>query len=215
MTPTGSLSLDADARILENRRIRPLRCQGWAFGGTDSSGETVWTRDYIVHGNRTPGSAMPTGGTATYAGRMEGAEFPSDDAISSGSRTRYLGDVTLTADFAAADVAGEFSNLVTRVGGGSYSSAAGGATFDATIDGNRFTAGNLNGTGALSDYLNGNVRGAFSVLRLRKRAVSSMLTTRQPIKSFMAILEPPGTTNKFRNRQARKPKQKHARFAPL
>ncbi len=99
--------------------------KGWALGPA-SSGDTVWTRDYIAHGDRTPDSAIPTSGTATYAGRLEGAEFPSDDAIGSSSRTRYLGDMTLTADFAAAGVAGEFSNLVTRVGGGSYSSAAGG-----------------------------------------------------------------------------------------
>lgn len=135
--------------------------KGWAFGGLDSSDEEVWTRDYIAHGDHTPDSAMPTGGTATYAGRLEGAEFPSDDAIGSGSRTRYLGDMTLTADFAADGVAGEFSNLNIRVGGGSYSSSAGGANFNATINGNLFTATDLNGTGALAGYQNGNVRGAF------------------------------------------------------
>ena len=135
--------------------------KGWNVGALDSSGNLIWTRDYFLHGNRTPDSALPTSGSATYAGRMEGAEFPSDDAIGASLRTRYLGDITLTADFATAGVSGDISNLETRVGSGSYSTITGGATFNAAINGNLFTASDLNGTGALAGYQNGNVRGAF------------------------------------------------------
>ena len=135
--------------------------KGWNLGSLDSSGNLIWTRDYFLHGNRTPDSAIPASGSATYAGRMEGAEFPSDDAIGASLRTRYLGDMTLTADFATAGVSGDIANLETRVGSGSYSPIAGGATFNAAINGNLFTASDLNGTGALAGYRNGNVRGAF------------------------------------------------------
>ena len=92
---------------------------------------------------------------------MEAIEFPSDDAISSTDSTRYRGDVALTADFANAEVGGVIDDLESRVGSGSYSSADGGATFSASINGSNITATDLNGTGDLSGYQNGNVRGAF------------------------------------------------------
>ena len=136
--------------------------KGWALSKTSSSGRTTSsTYDYIVHGDVTSSSAMPTSGTATYDGRMEAIEFPSDDAISSTDSTRYRGDVALTADFANAEVDGVIDDLESRVGSGSYSSADGGATFNAEISGSNITATDLSGTGDLSGYQNGNVRGAF------------------------------------------------------
>ena len=140
--------------------------KGWSFSEQDSQGNyiDISTNEHIVHGDRTPDSAMPTSGTATYDGRMEAQSFPSDDAVftSSSLYSSYLGDVTLTADFANAGVAGEITNLESRIGNyGSYTSATGGATFNADINGNGITADNLSGTGALAGYQNGNVRGAF------------------------------------------------------
>ena len=139
--------------------------KGWSFSEQDSQGNyiDISTYEHIVHGDRTPDSAMPTSGTATYDGRMEARSFPSDDAVftSSSLHSGYRGDVTLTADFANAGVAGEITSLESRIGNGSYSSATGGVTFDADINGNGITADNLTGTGALAGYQNGNVRGAF------------------------------------------------------
>ena len=136
--------------------------KGWAFSETDSPGSyTSSTYDYIVHGDVTSSSAMPTSGTAAYDGRMEAIEFPSDDAVFTSGSTRYRGDIALTADFANAEVNGVIDELESRVGSGSYSSADGGATFNAEISGSNITATDLSGTGDLSGYQNGNVRGAF------------------------------------------------------
>ena len=136
--------------------------KGWSFG--EKSPPEVYTsstRDIIVHGDVTSSSAMPTSGTATYDGRMYAEEFPSDDAVSFTESTRYRGDIALSADFANAAVKGVIDSLESRVGTGSYSSANGGATFNAEISDSNITANDLNGTGALSGYQNGNVRGAF------------------------------------------------------
>ena len=136
--------------------------KGWIFGEKDSSGRhTSATRDHIVHGNVTSSSSMPTSGTATYDGRMYAEEFPSDDAVFLAGSTQYRGDIALTADFENAEVDGVIESLESRVGRGSFSSADGGATFNAEISGSNITATDLNGTGDLSGYQNGNVRGAF------------------------------------------------------
>ena len=136
--------------------------KGWVFSETDSPGSyTSSTYNHIVHGDVTSSSAMPTSGTATYDGRMEATEFPSDDAVFYARSTNYRGDAALTADFANAAVTGVIDNLQSRVGFGSYSSANGGATFSAEISGSNITSTDLSGTGDLSGYQNGNVRGAF------------------------------------------------------
>ena len=140
--------------------------KGWSFSEQDSQGNyiDISTHEHIVHGDRTPDSAMPTSGTATYDGRMDARSYPSDDAVFTGSSLHrsYLGDVTLTADFATSGVAGEITSLESRTGNyGPYAQVSGGATFNADINGNGITADNLSGTGALAGYQNGNVRGAF------------------------------------------------------
>ena len=153
-TETGGFS--------NNPEFNHFDVKGWAFSETDSPGSyTSSTFDYIVHGDVTSSSAMPASGTATYDGRMEAIEFPSDDGVFYASSTNYRGDVALTADFANAEVNGVIDSLQSRVGSGSYSSADGGATFNAEISGSNITANDLSGTGALSGYQNGNVRGAF------------------------------------------------------
>ena len=148
-----------------NPEFNHFDVKGWSFAEQDSQGDfTSRTYNYIVHGDRTPDSAMPTSGTATYDGRMEARSFPSDDAVLTNSdlHSGYRGDVTLTADFATSGVAGEFTSLESRTGNyGSYTQVSGGVTFNADINGNGMTADNLSGTGALSGYQNGNVRGAF------------------------------------------------------
>ena len=137
----------------------------WSYNDQVSGGNYsgVSTNDFIVHGDRTPGSAMPTSGTATYGGRMEARTWPTDAApfTSSDLVMQYLGDVALTVDFANSGVTGDFTIMQSRIGLGSYSPATGGATFDAAINGNLFSADNLNGTGDFVGYQNGNVNGAF------------------------------------------------------
>ena len=150
----------------KNSEFNHFDVKGWAIGEFDSQGDPMSANyTYIVHGNRTPGSAMPTSGTATYDGRMEALEASTNEAVESlsTSATFYFGDVTLTADFAASDVAGNFTNLLRSQTGvyGPYDNVSGGATFNADINGNGMTADNLSGIGALSGYQNGNVRGAF------------------------------------------------------
>ncbi|MDE0095124.1 MAG: transferrin-binding protein-like solute binding protein [Gammaproteobacteria bacterium] len=139
--------------------------KGWGWNDQVSQGvySGVSTNDLIIHGDRTPDSAMPTSGTATYGGRMEAYSFPTDDAVFTGSNLRisYRGDVALTADFANAGVTGDMTVLESRTGRGSWSSATGDATFNAAINGNLFSADNLNGSGDLASYQNGNVNGAF------------------------------------------------------
>ena len=117
----------------------------------------------LVYGDRTPASALPSSGTATYSGHMRARDFPTDDAVDSNDPAYrdHRGDATLEADFSNASVAGEFTNLQSRPGDGSYSSVAGGATFNATVSGNSITASDLAGTGALAGYQNGRVRGSF------------------------------------------------------
>ena len=140
--------------------------KGWSFAEQDPQGDfPSATYNYIVHGDRTPDSAMPTSGTATYDGPMKAVELPTDEGIPdiNSTGTFYRGDVTLMADFATSDVAGNFTNLQRSQpgSGGPYAPVPGDVTFNAGINGNGMTADNLTGTETLAGYQNGNVRGAF------------------------------------------------------
>ena len=117
---------------------------------------------FAVHGNRTPEGSMSTTGTASYDGRMAAYSWPSDDAVLEGGADWYRAKMALTADFASAGITGVVSELESRpAASGSYTPATGGAAFNATITGNRLTANDLAGTGALSGFQNGSVEGAF------------------------------------------------------
>ena len=137
--------------------------------GADRS--TIEVEDYVsskiffaVHGDRTAAAAMPTTGAASYGGRMFAYSWQSDTATLTSGADWYRGKVALTADFADASIAGEISELMSRpapTGTSAYTSATGGATFNAAISGNRLTAGDLAGTGVLLGFQNGSVEGAF------------------------------------------------------
>ncbi len=119
---------------------------------------------FMVYGART--TDMPTTGTAGYAGRILGVEWPGDAAVgTSSSQVRwYRGDLGLTADFGGSTVTGNVTNLRSRPGGSSfsdYATAPGGLNFNATISGNELSATDLSGSGALAHYSNGSVDGAF------------------------------------------------------
>ncbi len=143
----------------------------WAYAnlvaGTDTS--TIEVEDYVsskffyaVHGTRTPEGSMPATGTASYGGRMFAYSWASDDAVLVGDTDGYRAKVALTADFASAGISGEVSELMSRpASSNSFTPAMGGATFNAAITGNRLTANDLAGTGALSGFQNGSVEGAF------------------------------------------------------
>ena len=140
---------------------------------TADSSEDAVTATYatVVHGDRTPEAAMPASGTATYTGSMQAREFPGDSAVSSLSpdATKYRGDAVLMADFGNAGVGGRLTELQSRPGDNSspWADVEGELAFDAgiggTIPGNRFTAGEITGTGDMAGYTgaSGAVRGAF------------------------------------------------------
>jgi len=140
--------------------------KGWSFEEKENP-EDDWVTEadrYLVHGNRTAESAMPTSGSAVYEGRLRAWEMPSNKALESisSSGTFIDGDVSLNADFAASTLTGTFSDLETRTGSrGTRTSAAGGATFNATVSAGGFTASDLSGSGAMAGYSGGNVSGAF------------------------------------------------------
>ena len=138
--------------------------KSWGTTDFDSGNPIVGDVVYMVHGNRTPDTAMPSSGTATYSGTFESQEYPGDQAVFSRDAAvmYFWGSATLTADFASSSVVGTFSDMRKRPGNVRTSTAAsGGATFNAQINGNQLTAGDLTGTGDLAGYQNGAVRGAF------------------------------------------------------
>ena len=121
---------------------------------------------FVLHGNRTPAEDMPESGTATYEGSMAASELPTDDGVVSvlGSNSmRYRGDATLTVDFASSSVGGRLFNLERQPGDRSsdYADIQGDLTFDATIDGNQFTASAITGSQDMAGYGSGSARGAF------------------------------------------------------
>ena len=120
---------------------------------------------FVLHGNRTPAGSVPASGTGTYTGFMNARDFPTDDGVSSQgpAATWYAGDATLTAAFGSSSVSGRLSNLRSRPGDASsdYADVQGELSFDATINGNRFTASSVTGTQDMAGYQSGSVRGAF------------------------------------------------------
>lgn len=138
--------------------------KSWGTTDFDSGNPTVGDVVYMVHGNRTPDTAMPSSGTATYSGTFTSQEYPSDQAVFSRDAAvmYFWGSATLTANFASSSVAGAFRDMRKRPGNTRTNTAAsGGATFNAQISGNQMTASDLTGTGDLAGYRNGAVRGAF------------------------------------------------------
>lgn len=118
-------------------------------------------RAYIVYGNRT--TDMPTTGTASYTGRFQGYEWPTDQAVVSSdpSFRHYRGDLDLSADFGNSAVTGSATLLESRPSRGAYAPASGGLSFNATINGNGLSATDLSGSGDLAGYSGGRVDGAF------------------------------------------------------
>ena len=108
---------------------------------------------YIAHG--TTSSTMPVSGTATYDGRVEAREWPSNAAVFSGGATFYDGDFDMTASFNAtgANVTGSFS--FDDVPGGTI-------PFTVDVTDNQLSVSGLSITeGPFAGYQNIGVRGAF------------------------------------------------------
>ena len=167
----GSSLWSATRGFRGNTEFDHFDVKQWGYAelveGTDPSmielEDYVWSKVFFAaHGDRTPDGAMPTTGSASYDGRMFAYSWPSDDAVLTGQSERYRGDMTLSADFANGSIAGSIGGLESRTNSSSpYVASAGGATFNATIAGNRLTANDLAGTGVLAGYRNGSVEGAF------------------------------------------------------
>ncbi len=145
-------------------RFRPEHFDVFALSPIrrDASGDALLVRRaYVVYGNRT--ADMPTTGTASYAGRFQGYEWPTDQAVPSSdpSFRHYRGDLDLSADFGNSAVTGSATLLESRPGREAYAPASGGLTFNATINGNGLSATDLSGSGDLAGYSGGRVDGAF------------------------------------------------------
>ena len=118
---------------------------------------------YIVDGGLT--SDVPMSGSATYTGRMEAREWPSDDAVFSGDSTHYKGDLTMLASFGPVrtDVRGAFTNLQSKApDSATFTSIPGEiVSFSTRVVGNQLSiTGKSISTGTFAGYQVG-VRGAF------------------------------------------------------
>ena len=162
-SPTRGFRGDSEFEHFDVKRWGYAKFLADADTSTIEAEDYVWGKVfYAVHGDRTPPGAVPTTGEASYDGRMFAYSWPSDDALLTGEAEWFKGDMTLSADFANGSIAGSIDALESRANSSSpYVAAAGGATFNAAITGNRLTANDLTGTGALSGYENGSVEGAF------------------------------------------------------
>ena len=162
-SPTRGFRGDSEFEHFDVKRWGYAKFLADADTSTIEAEDYVWGKVfYAVHGDRTPPRAVPTTGEASYDGRMFAYSWPSDDALLTGEAEWFKGDMTLSADFANGSIAGSIDALESRANSSSpYVAAAGGATFNAAITGNRLTANDLTGTGALSGYENGSVEGAF------------------------------------------------------
>ncbi len=116
---------------------------------------------YVVRGIRTSTNDMPTG-SASYSGRMQAREWPTDVLSTYTDADEYRGDFSMIADFAAGTVTGAVSNVVSRpsLSGTDTSSLSTGLSFQGTVSGNSITASSLSGTGAFAGY-SGSAEGAF------------------------------------------------------
>ena len=138
---------------------------GWTiFGYEDMASDVVLSQSNgnIAYGYRTPVDGIPSG-SATFTGQMEALGWDGNAAGLQGDSTtmHYRGDIDLTASFDDVSIRGEFSDVESRPGSGSWSDTNATMTFNATIDGNGFSAADLAGTGDLAGYANGTVNGAF------------------------------------------------------
>ena len=134
-----------------------LDLQYVTFGNWANSDGSMLTFGGLVFGIRTPTGAVPKTGTASYAGETVGMLFDKP----SGHAFRLTGDVTLAADFLAATVIGNLTNMETRDLQGGALSTWGDLKINATISGNTFsgTAGSKDTT--LADPLGGTASGGF------------------------------------------------------
>ena len=119
---------------------------------------------YVVYG--TPTAEMPAMGTATYDGRVEAREWPSDSTGFRGSTaTLYTGDFDMTATFGASatEVRGMFSfDEMTAPGGTTTSVSDGDIPFTTTVTGNHLSLTVPSfPTGHFAGYENVGVRAAF------------------------------------------------------
>lgn len=82
---------------------------GWAAGTYAENDQwTAFDRGFVIYGNQT--ETMPSSGTATYAGRMRADRWRADRP--SRERSRYRGDLALTANFADATITGGVTDVI-------------------------------------------------------------------------------------------------------
>ena len=116
---------------------------GWAHDINDSAGDAIKRyRGHNVHGDATEN--MPATGSATYEGRLYADGWDVNQPDESLGRTRFGGALTLQANFANAEISGQFDNLSIRGPGESqYEALASGNSFEISngaISGSGFTA---------------------------------------------------------------------------
>ncbi len=156
---------ETDWGFTGNPEFEHFDVKGWSFETRVNPDEkTMEDSRWLVHGNRTPTTAVPTSISATYKGRMMATQVRTDEALDSHTSlaTWFNGDVSLSMNFNDSTMNGSFTDLKMSTGRyGQASPVQGGATFNALISSGGFTSNNLVGTGALAGYAEGNVRGVF------------------------------------------------------
>ncbi len=152
-----------DWEFAANSEFEHFDVKGWSFETRENPAvKTIEDNRWLVHGNRTPATAVPSSNSATYEGRMSATQAPTDRALESHGRlaTWYRGDVSLNMNFDDSTMTGSFTGLEMSTGSaGPRRSVEGGATFSASISTGGFTSDNLAGTGVWSGYQGGDVRG--------------------------------------------------------
>jgi C-lobe and N-lobe beta barrels of Tf-binding protein B len=95
----------------------------WAI--VNSTGTQAFDTGYFVTGLRTPVAAMPTSGSAAYAGTgnvvgnalIQGASIGNPNAVVSTKSVNLAGDGQVTANFATGALSGTFTNIQATQGG--------------------------------------------------------------------------------------------------
>ena len=110
-------------------------------GGFDDVNSSIFA--FVVHGDRT--AEMPAAGQASYEGRGEAFAWnpnPGEGRATRANQDWYGGDLSLTADFAAATIAGQVSNLRHRAPDSTQTNSIPGSLSiqNGRIDGNALSA---------------------------------------------------------------------------
>ena len=162
------LTVYADARVDPTADVNSATLSYLVYGYwslSNTSGQVTNSSPFVI-GFETPGSAMPTSGSATYKGFVSGAVVLPDGYV---TKTASLyGTATVTANFASGALTGGSSDIVATPGDGSATEAWNSLSFNGNIASgmNSFTGTTTSAdapghTYSLSGTANGYLAGKF------------------------------------------------------